>query len=165
MKQRACLAPLPIGAALLLAFGVAPASAQERQWILGGVEDRNADSIYLGYGVPETDDSFGSFTCKPGSGEVKIWIAGTNEKLKPGKNASAVLSVGATKAKVAGKLTPNEEAGVPSFEGTFKAADPILKAMAAGGTLDVTVGRARQSAPLAGAADKFRKFAAACARP
>ena len=139
--------------------------AQERVWILGGLEDKNADSLYLGYGVPETDDSFGSFTCKPGSGEVKLWIAETSAKLKPGKSATAALSVGAAKAKVVGKLMPNEEAGVPSFEGTFSAAEPIFRAMASGATLEVAVGLSKQSAPLAGAADKFKKFAAACAKP
>jgi hypothetical protein len=60
---------------------------------------------------------------------------------------------------------PNEDAGVPSFEGTLPAGDPIFAAMSAGGTLAVAVGPARETAPLKGAADKFEKFAAACAKP
>jgi hypothetical protein len=156
------IAALPAG---LAATAPAARAAEERQWILGGVENKNADSVYLGYGIPETDDSFGSFTCKPASGEVKIWIAETSAKLKPGTPVTAVLSAGGAKTRVAGRLTPNEEAGVPSFEGTFKAADPIMKALAGAAALEVVVGPSKQSAPLAGAADKFTKFAAACARP
>ena len=105
------------------------AQTDQRVWTLGGLEEKNADSIYLGYGVPESDDSLGSFTCAPGSGLVKIWIAETSDKLKAGDKATAILSVGEKTAKVAGKLVPNEEAGVPSFEGRLPAKDPIFAAM------------------------------------
>ncbi|KAF0124274.1 MAG: hypothetical protein FD148_2517, partial [Methylocystaceae bacterium] len=101
------------------------AQTDQRVWTLGGLEDKNADSIYLGYGVPESDDSLGSFTCTPGSGLVKIWIAETSAKLKAGGKTTAILSVGEKTAKVAGKLVPNEEAGVPSFEGSLTAKEPI----------------------------------------
>lgn len=140
-------------------------AADERVWTLSGVEGKKPDDIFLGYGVPESDDSFGGFSCKPGGGVVKLWIAETSPKLKPGKSASAVLSVGGASVKVSGKLTPNEEAGVPGFEGRLAAGDPIFAALAGGETLAVTVGPSKQTAPLKGAAEKFRKFAAACARP
>ncbi|MCC3244964.1 hypothetical protein LG047_06450 [Methylocystis sp. WRRC1] len=140
-------------------------AADERVWTLSGVEEKKPDSIYLGYGVPETDDSFGGFSCKPGSGEVKLWISETSEKLKPGKSATAILSVDETRAKVAGKLMPNEEAGVPSFEGRLPANDPIFAALAGGETLAVAVGPSKQTAPLKGAAEKFRRFAEKCAKP
>lgn len=168
MKLYETLASISNCAALVLGLALAPPAAraaEERVWTLGGLEDKNADSIYLGYGVPESDDSFGSFTCAPASGAVKIWIAETSGKLKPGKPATAVLSVGETKTRVAGKLMPNEEAGVPSFEGSFKAADPIFRALAGGIALEIVVGPSKQSAPLTGAGDKFKKFAAACAKP
>lgn len=168
MNKRTYLAGAMVCGALAVAtVGTAPIAraADERVWTLGGIEDKNADSIYLGYGVPETDDSFGSFTCKPGGGSVKVWIAETNQKLKPGKPATAVLSAGGVKTRVAGKLMPNEEAGVPSFEGSFKANDPIFAQMLNGGTLEVVVGPSKQTAPLSGAAEKFKKFAAACVKP
>jgi hypothetical protein len=140
------------------------AQTDQRVWTLGGLEEKNADSIYLGYGVPESDDSLGSFTCAPGSGSVKIWIAETSAKLKAGGKTTAILSVGDKMAKVAGKLLPNEEAGVPSFEGSLPAKDPIFAAMAGGETLDIAVGGIKRSAPLADATEKFKKFAAACAK-
>ncbi len=140
------------------------AQTAERVWTLGGLEEKNADSIYLGYGVPETDDSLGSFTCAPGSGLVKIWIAETSDKLKAGDKATANLSVGEKTAKVVGKLVPNEEAGAPSFEGRLPAKDPIFAAMTSGETLEIAVGGAKRTAPLANASEKFKKFAAACAK-
>lgn len=156
---------LPLAGALtLLGLSGLCAQTDQRVWTLGGLEDKNADSIYLGYGVPETDDSLGSFTCAPGSGVVKIWIAETSDKLKPGNKATAILSVGEKTTKVAGRLAPNEEAGVPSFEGRLPAKDPIFAAMTSGETLGVAIGGAKRTAPLAAAAEKFKKFAAACAK-
>ncbi len=160
MKRKLAFA----GALILATLSSAQAEPNARVWTLGGLEEKNADSIYLGFGVPETDDSLGSFTCKPGSGAVKIWIAETSDKLKAGEKATAILSVGETKAKVAGKLMPNEEAGVPSFEGSIAAKDPIFAAMVGGDTLVVAVGPAKHDAPLTGAGEKFKKFAAACAK-
>jgi len=148
----------------VLALSGLCAQTDQRVWTLGGLEEKDADSIYLGYGVPETDDSLGSFTCAPGSGVVKIWIAETSVKLKAGDKAAAIFSVGEKSAKVAGKLVPNEEAGAPSFEGRLPAKDPIFAAMADGQTLDVAIGGAKRSAPLADASEKFKKFAAACAK-
>lgn len=144
----------------------APAPAKdERVWTLSGLEEKKPDQIYLNYGVPESDDSFGAFRCKPGSGVVTLFIAETSEKLKPGKSATAILSVGELQTKIAGKLVPNEEAGVPSFQGRLPAADPIFDAMAAGETLTAAVGPSKETAPLKGAAEKVKKFTAACSKP
>jgi hypothetical protein len=157
--------PLALAGVLtVLAMSDLCAQTDQRVWTLGGLEEKDADSIYLGYGVPESDDSLGSFTCGPGSGVVKIWIAETSAKLKAGDKATAILSVGEKSAKVAGKLVPNEEAGVPSFEGRLPAKDPVFAAMAGGQTLDVAIGGTKRSAPLADASEKFKKFAAACAK-
>lgn len=60
---------------------------------------------------------------------------------------------------------PNEEAGVPSFEGRIDARHPLFKAFENGKTLTVVVGLSKQSAPLAGQSEKFSKLAAACAKP
>ncbi|MGD9658568.1 MAG: hypothetical protein AB7U61_13200, partial [Methylocystis sp.] len=109
-------------------------------------------------------DSLGSFTCAPGSGVVKIWIAETSDRLKAGGKAAATLSVGQKATKVAGKLVPNEEAGVPSFEGSLPAKDPIFAAMTGGETLNIAIGGAQRMAPLADATEKFKKFVAACAK-
>jgi hypothetical protein len=148
------------------ALGHGPANArEERVWTLSGLEEKKPDSISLAYAVPESDYVTFIFSCKPKSGEVSLVVAETSVKLKPGKKATAELSVRETRASAAGKLTPNEEAGAPSFEGRLPASDPIFAAMAAGGTLAVAVGPSRETAPLKGAADKIGKFAAACAKP
>ncbi|MFO1124450.1 MAG: hypothetical protein U1E25_03555 [Methylocystis sp.] len=152
------------GVLSILALSGLCAQTAQRVWTLGGLEEKDADSIYLGYGVPESDDSLGSFTCAPGSGVVKIWIAETSASLKAGDKATAIFSVGEKKSKVAGKLVANEEAGVPSFEGRVAAKDPIFAAMTSGETLTIAIGGAQRTAPLAEATDKFKKFAAACAK-
>lgn len=151
---------------LALCLPESPARAGDaRVWILSGLEEKKPDRIFLAYAVPESDDIFGAFSCRPHNGSVTIFFSETSQKLKPGKSATAVLFVGETRASVPGKLTPNEEAGVPSFEGRIPADDPIFAAMASGEKLVATVGPSKQTAPLKGAAEKFRKFAAACAKP
>jgi hypothetical protein len=159
--QRTCALA---GVLSLIALSDVSAQNDARVWTLGGLEEKDADSIYLGYGVPESDDSLGSFTCAPGSGIVKIWVAETSDKLKAGDKAAAILSVGQKTAKVAGKLVPNEEAGVPSFEASLQVKDPIFAAMTSGETLSISIGGAQRTAPLADAAEKFKKFTAACAK-
>lgn len=159
--QRTCALA---GVLSLIALSGVSAQNDARVWTLGGLEEKDADSIYLGYGVPESDDSLGSFTCAPGSGVVKIWVAETSDKLKAGDKATATLSVGQKTAKVAGKLVPNEEAGVPSFEASLQTKDPIFAAMTSGETLNISIGGAQRTAPLADAVEKFKKFTAACAK-
>jgi hypothetical protein len=132
-----------------------------RVWMMT-IEDQPPHWASLGYGVPETDDVFGSFRCKSKSGEVILFIAETSDKLVAGRPASATLAAGEIRATIAGKLLPNEEAGVPSFEGRIAADDPIFRAMTSAKTLEATIGAAKQSAPLAGAADKVKRFTAAC---
>lgn len=160
MRRIFTRAALALSALPLLA---SPALAQARVWTL--TEDRAPPLETLAYAVPETDDAFGGFRCTPGSGGVTFFLSTTSTRLKPGGRATAILSVGKTRAKIAGKLTPNEEAGVPSFEGRLDARHPLIAALQGGDTLTVAVGPSRQSAPLAGQAAKFSKFAADCAKP
>jgi hypothetical protein len=148
---------------LLLPAG--PVAAQSRVWTLTGLEEKKPALIYLSYGVPESDDSFGTFRCEPASGRVTFFLSTTNVRLKPGRAATALLAVHETRTKIFGRLLPNEEAGAPSFEGSLAAIDPLVGALADGRTLTVRVGPSIQSAPLSGQSDKFRKFAAACAKP
>ena len=146
---------------------VQPAQAaqpDEHVWKLDGLEEKQPTQIFLSYGVPDSDDTMNSFSCKPGSGDVEVWVSETSDKLKAGKKTSAAFSVGETKSTVAGVLMPNEEGGVPSFKGRMPATDPLFAAMALGKDLVMIIGPSRQSAPLQGAAEKVTKFMAACAK-
>jgi hypothetical protein len=140
------------------------APPDEHIWMLNGLEEKKPTQISLSYGVPESDNTMSSFSCKAGSGDVEVWVLETSDKLKAGKKARAVFSVGETKSTVAGALMPNEDAGVPSFKGKMPAIDPLFAAMAQGKELVMTVGPSKQTAPLKGAAEKITKFIAACAK-
>jgi hypothetical protein len=150
-------------AALVVAFfGIASAAAQQGRIWSFSLDEAKPPMAFLGYGVPESDDSFGGFHCDAHSGAATLFVSETDGKQKAGKAATAILAVGDTQTKIAGKLVPNEEAGVPSFEGKIVADDPIFAAMARGETLVVTIGGARQSAPLKGVAAMVGKFVEAC---
>jgi len=140
------------------------APPDERIWMLDGLEEGKPTQISLSYGVPESDDTMSSFSCKAGSGDVEVWVLETSDKLKAEKKPSAVFSVGETKSTIAGALVPNEDAGVPSFRGKTPATDPLFAAMAQGKELVMTIGPARRTAALKGAAEKITKFIAACAK-
>jgi hypothetical protein len=153
----------PAAVCALLAAAAAPAFGQTRVWTL--TEAQNPPLVTLAYAVPETDDSFGAFRCAPGKGVVTLALSATSARLKPGRRATAVVTLGKIRAKVPGKLTPNEEAGAPGFEGRIDARHPLVAALQNGGTLRVAVGPSTQSAPLDGQSETFRKFAATCATP
>ncbi len=155
---------LPLVAEAL--FSSTPArAAEERVWTLSGPGKKKTDPVSLEYGAPESDYVTVVFSCKPKGGEVGVFVSETSAKLKPGKRAAATLAVGEARATVPGRLTVNEEAGSPSFDGSLPANDPIFAAMAGGGTLLMTVGPSKETAPLTGAAEKVKKFAQACAKP
>lgn len=162
--QRMVKRALAICASLATLCG-ATLAKEERVWTLSGLEEKKPDSIVLEYSVPQSDYITVVFSCKPKSGKVGVFISETSGKLKPGKKTTATLAAAGTKATAPGKLTPNEEAGIPSFDGSLPANDPIFAAMAGGGALAMTVGPSKDSVTLEGAAGKVKKFAAACARP
>jgi hypothetical protein len=151
--------------ATLGVFSGAAGAKEERVWTLEGLKEKKPESITLAYSVPESDYITLVFSCKPKSGAVDVFISETSAKLKPGKKATATLAVGETKATSAGKLMVNEDAGVPSVEGSVPAGDPIFAAMAGGGTLAMMVGPSKDTVTLKGAGEKPKKFAAACAKP
>ncbi|WP_363346509.1 hypothetical protein [Methylocystis echinoides] len=153
-----------------LAAGVAaPAAAKEKEervWTLSGLDKKKSETVSLDYSVPESDYITIVFSCKPKSGAVDVFISETNKKLKPGRKATATLAAGEAKATFPGKLLVNEDAGVPSFEGSLPAKEPLFAALAGGAaTLAITVGASTDTETLKGAAEKFAKFNAACAKP
>lgn len=156
--------------ALAIGAGLAAAAAAQaedagRVWSLSGADARKGQPVYFGYGVPDSDDTLAAFSCDAGAGRARLFVAETSVKLKPGRPARATLAAGDARAEVPGKILPNEEAGVPSFEGELDPRDPIFAAMAKAARLSVTVGPSRQSAPLDGVGDKAARFAQKCARP
>ncbi|GLI94620.1 hypothetical protein [Methylocystis echinoides] len=155
---------LSLACLAVIAVAFAAKAEEKRVWTLSGLSGTGPRLLALSYGVPETDDDLGGFQCKARSGVVTLFVSATSSRLRPGRKATAILSAGDATASIAGRLTPNEEAGVPSFEGKLAADSRVLAALAGGGTMTVGVGPSRQSAPLAGAEEKFRKFVAACAR-
>jgi hypothetical protein len=155
---------LSLACLAVMADAFAAEAEEKRVWTLSGLSGTGPRLLALSYGVPETDDDLGGFQCKAGSGVVTLFVSATSSRLRPGRKATAVLSAGAATARIAGRLTPNEEAGVPSFDGKLAADSPVMAALAGGGTMTVVVGPSRQSAPLAGAEKKFQTFLAACTR-
>jgi hypothetical protein len=165
---------MPVRPWVLLIFALAagllaPAAAKEKEervWTLSGLDKKKSDGVSLEYSVPESDYITIVFSCKPKSGSVDVFISETGPKLKPGRKAEATLAAGDAKATFPGKLLANEDAGVPSFEGSVPAKEALFAALAGGsGTLAITVGPSKDSVTLKGAGEKFSKFNAACAKP
>jgi hypothetical protein len=165
---------MPVRPSILLIFALAagfsaPAAAKEKEervWTLSGLDKKKAEDVSLVYAVPESDYITITFGCKPKSGMVDVFISETGPKLKPGRKATATLAAGDAKATFPGKLLVNEDAGVPSFEGSLPAKEPLFAAVVGGaGTLAITVGPSTDTVTLKGAGEKFSKFNAACSKP
>jgi hypothetical protein len=147
-------------------FSVPAAAKEERVWTLSGLDKKKSEDVSLAYSVPESDYITIVFGCKPKSGAVDVFISETSQKLKPGRKATATLAAGSAKATFPGKLLVNEDAGVPSFEGSLPAKEPLFAAIAGGAaSLTIAVGPSTDTETLKGAAEKFAKFNAACAKP
>jgi hypothetical protein len=98
------------------------------------------NSAALAYGTDNAEDIRIVFNCRRGSGVVKVFISETSEALKAGRSATASLTAGRVTVRVPGRMMVNEEAGVPSFDGTLPASDPLFAALPAAATLAMAVG-------------------------
>jgi hypothetical protein len=154
---------LALLAALCLVSAHDPLGAQPSEKPTWRLKIDRQDSV-LAYGSDNEEDTPIAFLCKAGSGVVRVLIGETSEAVKPDQAATASLTAGSVTAKVRGKTTPNEEAGVPSFSGTLPASDRLLAALSKAPLLVFTVGPSRQQVPLAEIGDKGSRLIGQCAK-
>src|SRR5262249_55921665 len=97
-------------AAVLMFANPSHAQPEEKpEWRL----DKDGNQSFLNYGTDNAEELVISFSCKPGSKTIHIFIAETGEDLKPRKPLTASLTAGTVTSKVPGRTLPNELAGVP----------------------------------------------------
>lgn len=127
--------------------------------------DTETSEAFLSYGTDNAEELVISFSCKTGGGTIRIFIAETGEDLKPSQSITASLTAGAVTSKARGRTQPNELAGIPSFDGTLPAADPLFTALVKAERLVMTVGATSQEAPLQDLGDKADRFIRSCRKP
>lgn len=153
-------------AIVLIAGPIPSLSAQEevvtRQWQLSKGGDGQPTLVY---GTDSPEDMTIAFDCEPRSGVIRVFVAETNEALKPNRQINATLAAGSTRSRVAGKTVPNEDASVPSFEGTLPATDPLLDALTRARNLSIDVGAWHGQVPLQDIGNKSRELARLCRKP
>ena len=101
------------------------AMAQERQWSL----DTSEGDAYLIFGVPDSDDVGVSFWCTMGSGDIRLFIPETGDKLNPGETVAYSIAVDDESFDLKGRTLANEEAGTTSIETSLAPADPLFAAL------------------------------------
>jgi hypothetical protein len=116
----------------------------------------------LTYGGESPEDMAIALDCKLHSGVIGVFAAETSEALKPNRRINATLAAGSVRSSVPGKTVPNEDAGVPSFQGTLQATDPLLDALAGANSLSIDVGASHKQVPLKGIGNKSREFVTLC---
>jgi hypothetical protein len=139
---------LPLALALSLA---APASAQERQWVL----DAAGEDVFLAFGVPNTDDVGISFWCKIGQKSIRLFTPINGSVRRP----KVTLSVGTTHFHLKTKLNNNE--GAKSIEALLQPQTTILEALENAQRFEVTLGKHKTTYPLADA--DFQGLVTSCA--
>ncbi len=114
------------------------------------------------YGTDNAEDTPITFSCKAGRGVVDVFISETGHGVKPGRSMSASLAASGVASRVRGRSLPNEEAGVPSFQGSLAAGDPLFTALGQAKLLVMKVAPSRQQVPLQKIGDKAEKFKNLC---
>jgi hypothetical protein len=149
-----------VGFFVLIAVAT-PSQAQkpdERTWRLR----TEAGQSVLTYGTDNAEDTPITFSCKAGRGVVDVFISETGHGVKPGRSMSASLAASGVASRVRGRSLPNEEAGVPSFQGSLAASDPLFTALGQAKLLVMKVAPSRQQVPLQKIGDKAEKFKNLC---
>lgn len=118
--------------ALSLAGAAAPSLAADA-WIGGARESQ----VFLSYGEkpppgeqPNAETLQITLSCVTGSGTVRVFVAESSEKLKPGGAARLTLSAAQIATTVRAKILPNQLAGIPSLQATAPAGSAVFIAMA-----------------------------------
>lgn len=157
---RSALGPA-LGSALaaigLLALAAPAAAQQKMTWHTQEADD----SAALVFGVPETDQAFVFFMCKPGAETITVQSLIGSKGLEKDAEARITLTAGGTKKTFTGKAIANEDSAAVDVEASGKMAD--LKAFAkATGTLTIEVKGAKRAVSLAGLGAELAKFETAC---
>lgn len=142
----------------LVAASALPAAAQVKMsW---GTSDTDKGSV-LFFGVPETDNSFISFTCDRGNDTVLVSSHIGSKGLKASDPAKIILTAGKVKKEFSGKGIANDEAASVDVDAGGKLAD--IKAVLAGGKMMVIETKGvKQQVVLDGAVDAYGQFESAC---
>jgi hypothetical protein len=151
-----------LSAIAVIACSTQSLNAQQYKWQLTKPGDGTAALLYAGESEEDTPIVL---NCKVRSGVIKVFVAETSKALKPNRPINATLAAGSVRSSVAGKTVPNEDAGVPSFESTLQASDPLLDALTGTNSLSIDVGASHQQVPLKGIGNKSREFATLCRMP
>ncbi len=151
-----------LSAIAVIACSTQSLKAQQYKWQL---MKESAGEAMLAYGGESAEDMPLQLSCKRRSGVIDVFVAETSKALKPNRQIDATLAAASVRSSVAGKTLPNEDAGVPSFQSTMQATDPLLDALAGANSLSIDVGASHQQIPLKGIGNKSREFATLCRKP
>ena len=149
---------VPIGLFLLMNVAAQAQPEEKVTWRL----KTEANNAMLAYGIDNPEGTPIVFNCRVGSGTVRVFFSETSKAFKPGRSATATLTAGRVTEKMTGRLLPNEDAGVPSFESTLPATDPLFAALASAQTLTMAIGAWRQGVPLRELGNKADRFNGQC---
>jgi hypothetical protein len=132
--------------------------SENRTWRLQNETGRSV----LAYGSDNAEDTPITFSCKIRSGRVRVFISETSQRLKPNRSITVTLTAGRVNSRVSGRTRPNEEAGIPSFEGTMSARDSLFTSLSNAQSLSMVVARSRREVPLNSMGNKAKEFAKSC---
>ena len=122
------------------------ALAQEREWVFM----TNETDAFLGFGVPESDDSGITFSCTMLSGDIRMFIAEGRAQLVPGNMIQLGLRAGGKDFNYRAEVLPNEEAGIPSLQAGLTPDDPLFTTLKSSDRFGIVIDGEAEMFPLAG---------------
>lgn len=136
--------------------GCAGFPAQAARSAMTWVRADDDEGARLALGVPDSEDVFLMFACRPRSGAIRLTVVG-----REGDGAAIELHSGKTWNRYPGAGEADEATdGAFDIQTTLDAEDPVLRRIADTGELSVVLGQRRVATPNAFA--PFHDFLEAC---
>ena len=133
-------------------------AADDYQWVFND----SGKVVELSYLIPDSDAINLIFSCNKADKRGSFTLVESTSKLEGKKKATLTLRVGGKDYKLKGKLSPNEEAGTPSFDTDIPLKSPVWAALAKAKDFETTIADLHDTHPLKGA--DMVKFVKACGK-
>ena len=147
-----------IGCVLALLLVTPAASQDARTWIF----DDNPEMPVLMFGAPDSDNLLLTLSCDPKQKRMTIVESVASKKMSPGGRTSFKLTAGTSSLDLTGDAVANESDGTVNIEVIGPPNPRVFALLKAGPSLTIEVPGAKETIPLAAAAQHVPGFEKLC---
>ena len=150
-----------LSAAALLFASTGAAHSENLKWF-GSQYD---DTVFLAYGIPDTDYAPIAFNCEKGDDMVRLFVTHNAPEASDGQQMSVALSSDAGSVELTASGQFEEIDDLFHLQAQARLDQKLVRILSANGSLRVSIDGTNQDIPLAGAVDHVNALVAACGAP